>query len=83
MPQVQGLPPTLTISVTGDPATPYQAGVDLAKALSGSLLSVEGAQHTVALQGNRCVDDIVSDYFVDLQLPPDGARCSLAPTPGG
>jgi pimeloyl-ACP methyl ester carboxylesterase len=82
-PQVQGLPPTLTVSVTGDPATPYQAGVDLAKALSGSLLSVDGAQHTVALQGNRCVDDTVSAYLVDLRLPPDGARCSLAPTPGG
>ncbi len=83
VPQVQGLPPTLTVSVTGDPATPYQAGVDLAKALNGSLLSVEGAQHTVALQGNGCVDDIVSAYLVELQLPPEGARCSLAPTAGG
>ncbi|GAA5138323.1 alpha/beta hydrolase [Pseudonocardia adelaidensis] len=83
VPQVQGLPPTLTVSVTGDPATPYQAGVDLSKALGGSLLTVDGAQHTVALQGNRCVDDIVSGYLVDLRTPPDGARCSLAPTPGG
>ncbi len=83
VPQVEGLPPTLTVSVTGDPATPYQAGVDLAKALSGRLLSVEGAQHTVALQGNSCVDDIVSTYLVDLRLPPDGARCSLTPAAGG
>jgi pimeloyl-ACP methyl ester carboxylesterase len=77
VPQVQGLPPTLTVSVTGDPATPYQAGVDLARALNGSLLSVEGAQHTAALQGNACVDDIISAYLIDLQLPPDGARCGL------
>jgi hypothetical protein len=63
--------------VTGDPATPYQAGVDLAKAMNGSLLSVEGAQHTAALQGNVCVDDIVTAYLVDLRLPPEGARCSL------
>jgi pimeloyl-ACP methyl ester carboxylesterase len=83
VPQVQGLPPTLTISVTGDPATPYQAGVDLAKALGGSLLTVEGEQHTVALQGNTCVDDVVAAYLVDLALPADGARCSLAPTAGG
>jgi pimeloyl-ACP methyl ester carboxylesterase len=83
VPRVQGLPPTLTVSVTGDPATPYQAGVDLAKALSGGLLSVEGAQHTATLQGNRCVDDIVSTYLVDLRLPPDGARCSLTRPPGG
>jgi hypothetical protein len=83
VPQVHGLPPTLTVSVTGDPATPYQAGVDLAKALGGSLLTVEGEQHTVALQGSTCVDDIVAAYLVDLALPADGARCSLAPTPGG
>jgi pimeloyl-ACP methyl ester carboxylesterase len=79
VPQVQGLLPTstLTVSVTGDPATPYQAGVDLAEALGGNLLSVEGAQHTAALQGNRCVDDIVDAYLVELRLPPEGARCSL------
>jgi len=76
-PQVGELPPTLTISVTGDPATPYQAGVDLARALGGSLLTVEGEQHTAALQGNTCVDDIVTAYLVDLTLPPDGARCNL------
>jgi len=28
---VAGLPPTLTVSTTGDVATPYQAGVDLAR----------------------------------------------------
>jgi pimeloyl-ACP methyl ester carboxylesterase len=77
IPQVEGLAPTLTVSVTGDPATPYQAGVDLAQALNGSLLSVEGNQHTAALQGNACVDEIVTAYLVDLQLPAEGARCSL------
>jgi pimeloyl-ACP methyl ester carboxylesterase len=77
VPQAQGLPPTLTISVTGDPATPYQAGVDLARAMNGSLLTVEGSQHTAALQGNACVDDIVNAYLIDLQTPPEGARCSL------
>jgi pimeloyl-ACP methyl ester carboxylesterase len=77
VPQVAGLPPTLTISVTGDPATPYQAGVELAEALHGSLLTVEGNQHTAALQGNTCIDDIVNAYLIDLELPPDGARCTL------
>ncbi len=76
-PQVDGLPPTLTVSVTGDPATPYQAGVDLAKALKGGLLTVEGEQHTASLRGNQCVDDIVTSYLVDLKLPADGARCTL------
>jgi hypothetical protein len=77
VPDVEGLPPTLVISVTGDPATPYQAGVDLAKALGGTLLSVEGNQHTVALDGNPCVDDTVIDYLVDLKLPQGDANCTL------
>jgi hypothetical protein len=29
----------------------------------------------VALQGNQCVDDIVTRYFVDLTVPPPDARC--------
>jgi pimeloyl-ACP methyl ester carboxylesterase len=70
-----GLSPTLVISTTHDPATPYQAGVDLAKQLGGALLTFEGTQHTVAFSGNQCVDQIVTRYLVDLALPPAGARC--------
>nr|BFF00646.1 alpha/beta hydrolase [Streptoalloteichus tenebrarius] len=74
-PKVDGLPDTVVISTTGDPATPYQAGVDLAKALHARLLTHEGEGHTVFLQGVRCVDDAVTRYLVDLQLPADGATC--------
>ncbi len=70
-----GLPPVLVISTTGDPATPYQAGVDLAKQLGGALLTFKGTQHTVAFQGEQCVDDYVAAYLVDLKLPPAGATC--------
>jgi pimeloyl-ACP methyl ester carboxylesterase len=70
-----GLPPVLVISSTGDPATPYQAGVDLAKQLGGALLTFKGTQHTVAFQGEQCVDDYVAAYLVDLKLPPEGATC--------
>ena len=70
-----GLPPVLVISTTGDPATPYQAGVDLAKQLGGALLTFKGTQHTVAFQGDQCVDDYVAAYLVDLKLPPAGATC--------
>ena len=76
-PVTDGLPPTLVISTTGDPATPYQAGVELAHALHGGLLTVEGTQHTAAAHGNACVDDIVSDYLVHLTLPPLHTRCVL------
>ncbi|HEY1973133.1 MAG TPA: alpha/beta hydrolase, partial [Pseudonocardia sp.] len=79
-PKVSGLPQVMVVSVTGDPATPYQAGVNLAKALDARLLSVQGTQHTVALQGTKCVDDYVSQYFINLTLPPDGARCTITPS---
>ena len=72
---VPGLPKVLVVSTTGDPATPYQAGVDLASQLNAALLTYEGTQHTVSLQGVGCVDDIVTRYLVDTTTPPDGARC--------
>ncbi|RRO19189.1 alpha/beta hydrolase [Saccharopolyspora rhizosphaerae] len=75
-PQVGQLPPVLVISTTADPATPYEAGVQLAQALHGRLLTYEGTQHTVFLQGVSCVDEAGTNYLVDLQLPPEGARCS-------
>jgi hypothetical protein len=77
VPQAAGLPPTLVVSVTGDPATPYQAGVDLAAALGGSLISVQGNQHTAALRGNRCIDDVVNAYLIDLQVPTGQTDCVL------
>ena len=73
--KVAGLPPTLVVSTTNDPATPYQAGVDLAKQLGGALLTFDGTQHTVVFQGNRCVDDIATRYLVDGAVPPADARC--------
>jgi pimeloyl-ACP methyl ester carboxylesterase len=76
LPDVKGLPPTLVVSTTGDPATPYQAGVNLAKALGGSLVTYEATQHTAFLQGHSCVDDAGIDYLVDLKPPPSGLRCT-------
>jgi pimeloyl-ACP methyl ester carboxylesterase len=73
--KVEGLPPVLVFSTTNDPATPYQAGVDLAKQLGGTLITFEGTQHTVVFQGNKCVDDIAAAYLVDLTLPPPDTRC--------
>jgi len=70
-----GLPPVMVISTTGDPATPYKAGVDLAGQLGGGLLTFNGTQHTVAFQGERCVDEFVATYLVDLTVPPPGATC--------
>jgi len=72
---VKGLPPILVVSTTNDPATPYEAGVDLAKQLGGTLVTFDGTQHTVVFQGNKCVDDIAAKYLVDVTVPPPDTRC--------
>jgi pimeloyl-ACP methyl ester carboxylesterase len=74
-PNVDGLPTVLVISTTGDPATPYEAGVELANQLNGRLLTFEGNQHTVALQGVECVDETVTNYLVRLDLPKRKTLC--------
>ncbi len=77
MPDVGDLAPVLVVSTTGDPATPYQAGVQLAEALGAHLLTFEGAQHTVVLEGVPCVDGAVTAYLVDGALPAEGTRCTV------
>ncbi|MUL45550.1 alpha/beta hydrolase [Mycobacterium sp. CBMA293] len=72
---VKGLPPTLVVSTIHDPATPYKAGVDLAKELGGGLLTFDGTQHTVVFQGNTCVDDHASSYLINGAVPDAGAKC--------
>ncbi|WP_346294036.1 alpha/beta hydrolase [Sphaerothrix gracilis] len=75
---IEGLPETLVVSVTRDPATPHSGGISLAETLGGTLLTVEGEQHGVALiDDNACVNDIVTDYLIDLELPDEGATCTL------
>lgn len=73
--KADGLPQTLVVSTTDDPATPYEAGVNLAKQLGGTLVTFTGTQHTVVFQGNTCIDDIAARYFVDLAVPPPDTRC--------
>ena len=59
----------------GDPATPYQAGVDLARQMGASLVTFEGSQHTVVFNGDQCVDTTVVDFLVRLKPPAAGLRC--------
>jgi pimeloyl-ACP methyl ester carboxylesterase len=69
-------PPILVVSTTGDPATPYEAGVRTAERLgSGVLLTYDGDGHTVVGNGVECVDDIAAAYLVDLEVPEDGTTC--------
>ncbi|WP_224386890.1 alpha/beta hydrolase [Pseudonocardia sp. ICBG1293] len=76
--EVEGLPETLVVGVTGDPATPYEGSVSMARTLDASLLTVDGKQHgAYILGGSTCVDDAVDAYLLDLETPPADARCSL------
>ncbi|MBF6330314.1 alpha/beta hydrolase [Nocardia transvalensis] len=73
---VSGLPKTVVISTTADPATPYQAGVDLAKDLGAALITNKGTRHTAFLSGgSQCVDNAVFEYLTDLKEPPAGLTC--------
>lgn len=70
-----GLPPTLVVSTTHDPATPYEDGVELARQLGGALLTYDGTQHTIVFSGDQCVDDIAVAYLVDLAEPEEDMVC--------
>ncbi|MDL5154687.1 alpha/beta hydrolase [Actinomycetospora termitidis] len=75
-PSGAGLPPTLVIGTTNDPATPYRNSQNLVRRLQGSaLLTYRGDGHTVYGQGVRCVDDQVNRYLVTLALPAPNAVC--------
>jgi len=65
----------VVVSTTHDPATPYQAGVDLARQLRAPLITYEGTQHTAAFAGDACVDDTVVRYLVD-RVVPASIRCT-------
>jgi pimeloyl-ACP methyl ester carboxylesterase len=75
-PQAPGLPPVVVVSTTQDPATPYQAGVNLARDLKARLLTFDGTQHTAFLQGIGCVDQVGIAYLTELKLPAEGTRCA-------
>lgn len=76
-PTAKGSPLVVVVSTTGDPATPYENGVDLADALPDArLITKVGDDHVAYGRGNRCVDDAVAAYLISLRPPQEGLRCS-------
>jgi TAP-like protein len=69
-----GLGKVVVVSTTHDPATPYQAGVALARQLGAQLITYDGTQHTVVFNGERCVDSAVVSYLVD-GVAPGNLQC--------
>jgi pimeloyl-ACP methyl ester carboxylesterase len=62
--------PIVIIGTTGDPATPYEWAQGLNKLLINSILvSLTGEGHTGQGQGNACIDDQITKYFLKGVLP--------------
>lgn len=70
-----GSAPILVVGTTGDPATPYEWSVSLAKQLeAGRLLTWEGWGHTAySRSGSKCVSGVVDTYLLTGTIPEDEA----------
>ncbi|GAB2566404.1 alpha/beta hydrolase [Nocardia heshunensis] len=77
-PEVTGLPKVVVVGTTGDPATPYAGGVNLAHDLGAVMVTYEGLQHGAFGEGIACVDDPVTRYLVDLTPPQADLHCPAA-----
>jgi pimeloyl-ACP methyl ester carboxylesterase len=70
-----GTPPVLVIGTAGDPATPYEQAQRVTERLGDAvLLTYQGEGHG-ALRRSACVDDAVTRYLEDLELPDPGTIC--------
>ena len=68
--------PVVVVGTTGDPATPYEYAVDMARELdSAVLVTHEGEGHT-AYGSSPCVRRLVQAYLNDGRVPAAGARCA-------
>ena len=67
--------PVVVVGTTGDPATPYEYAVDMARELdSAVLVTHEGEGHT-AYGTSACVRRVVQAYLNDGRNPAAGIRC--------
>ena len=69
----KGLGKVLVVSTTNDPATPYEAGVALARQLNAALLTLEGDSHTAYDPDNACVTEAVDEYLFTTAA--ESSRC--------
>lgn len=67
--------PVVVVGTTGDPATPYEYAIDMARDLdSAVLVTREGEGHT-AYGSSTCVRQLVQAYFNEDRVPAAGIRC--------
>ncbi|MCL2788656.1 MAG: alpha/beta hydrolase [Micrococcales bacterium] len=69
-------PPIVVVGTTGDPATPYEDAVNLARSLTqGVLVTYEGEGHTAFGGGVKCIDTAIEAFLVDGTVPQNGLTC--------
>jgi pimeloyl-ACP methyl ester carboxylesterase len=72
----RGAAPIIVVGTTGDPATPYEYAVGMARQLdSAVLVTFHGSGH-LAYGQSECVRRIVRDYLVNGVVPQDETSCS-------
>ncbi|WP_232247612.1 alpha/beta hydrolase [Kitasatospora azatica] len=75
--RAEGSAPILVIGTTGDPATPYQSAVNLAKGFANAtLLTRQGEGHAAFGSGNSCVDSALDGYLVSGTVPAANTSCA-------
>ncbi len=75
-PTGSGAAPIVVVGATGDPATPYQNAVTMAKQLTSAvLLTYEGEGHGTFGGKSSCIDNAVIAYLTHGTVPADGSRC--------
>jgi hypothetical protein len=72
----------LVIGNTGDPVTPYQGSVAMARDLARArLLTVHGFGHTEFFNPSECASNYESSYLLTGKLPPRGTVCPQSVQP--
>lgn len=73
----KGAPTIIVIGTTGDPATPYQQSVALAREVldKGLLVTFKGEGHTAYGRSNECVSLVVDNFFISGTLPSKEPVC--------
>jgi pimeloyl-ACP methyl ester carboxylesterase len=70
-----GAGPIVVCGTTGDAATPLESTRNMAEALEdGRLIIVQADQHT-CYGVDPCADELIDDYLVNLNAPPEVTEC--------
>ncbi len=76
--------PILLVNTTHDPATSHENAVIMSRKLArGRLLTIDGYGHSMGGVPSACADDYIARYFINGDLPPEGAVCRQDQAPFG